>query len=347
MSEDIRYFIPPIEQTPQLVMRADQLGETRDWGHSTLKLDEAQKKFKGKGIKVAVLDTGCDMLHPDLEGQIITSKDFTGSRRGPQDANGHGTHCSGIIAAREDGKGLVGASPDVKLLIGKVLGDEGWGMSTWIANGIRWAAENGANVISMSLGGSAPDPYTQQAIKEVVKSGVIVIAAAGNEGPRDNTVGYPGGYEESLTVAAIDKNLNVANFSSRGKQVKVSAPGVGINSTYLGGRYAVLSGTSMATPYVSGCISLYLQSVLESGNKLPDYLEIQNLIKTTSIDLGVAGWDKATGYGLVNPLKLISLPVQPEPTDPTPPQPISDSIEISTEELLKKGIKNIKFSFVA
>lgn len=318
MNEPI-YRLPPEEMVPQQVLLAEQLAESRDWGHGPLAIAECQKISMGEGIRVAVLDTGCDLSHPDLSDRIEAWQNFSDSRTGPADIVGHGSHCAGIIAANLNQSGIVGVAPLARLLIGKVLGDNGSGNSSAIAAGIRWAIGQGAHVISMSLGGSQPDPQTAAAVREAVARGIFVVAAAGNEGPREGTVGYPGGQDEAVCVGAVDSNLNVARFSSRGQQLDVAAPGVEIRSCYPGGRYAVFSGTSMATPYVAGCIALLLGYLKKLNQRWPSPTELFRLLQRTSKDLDRPGLDTATGWGLIQPLELLKLakPVDP-PTPPTP-----------------------------
>jgi len=272
---------------------------------------------KGKGAVVAILDTGCDFDHRDLKGQIIASKDFTISRSGVSDVNGHGTHCAGVVAAAANGTGMIGVAPDAKLLIGKVLGDRGSGSSRGIAQGIDWAVDQGADVISMSLGGDGPDPDTAAAVKRANDKGVIVVAAAGNAGPgRGETIGFPGGYPTVICVGATDQNNKVASFSSWGKNLVVSAPGVNVQSCYPGDRFAVMSGTSMATPYVAGCAALYVSDCKARGVKATP-AEFAKSIAGTAKDIDPAGRDTATGWGLIQPGKMMGAGVVvPPPTSP-------------------------------
>ncbi|VTR93195.1 peptidase s8 : Subtilase family protein OS=Lyngbya aestuarii BL J GN=M595_2213 PE=3 SV=1: Peptidase_S8 [Gemmata massiliana] len=314
---DREWKLPPGELAPnQIVIQADA-GDVVDWGHATIGVSDAWKQTKGKGATVAVLDTGYDHSHRDLKNQVTASKDFTGSRSGDSDVNGHGTHCAGIIAAEENGVGVIGVAPQAKVLAGKVLGDNGSGLSTWIAAGIDWAVENGADVISMSLGSDAPDSRIEAAVKRALAKNVIVIAAAGNSGPREGSAGWPGSFEGVVCVAAVDSNQAVASFSSRGKNVQVAAPGVNVRSCYPGDRFATMSGTSMATPYVAGCAALFVSYCKARGIKWAP-ADFATAIAKTSKDLPPTGRDTASGFGLVQPAKL--LPAD-DPTVPNPPTP--------------------------
>src|SRR3990167_7997765 len=186
------YYTLPQYTVNSVAMSA---GQKIDWGLSLLGVPELWKITRGEGVRVAILDTGISPLHHDLAPAIELAQDFTGSRSGYSDVSGHGTHCAGTIAARDNDGGVVGIANQCSLLIGKVLGDDGSGASSWIAKGIRWAADNKADIISMSLGSPYPDPQMKAAIDYAVGKGVIVISAAGNEGPGDNTTGYPGGFQ--------------------------------------------------------------------------------------------------------------------------------------------------------
>jgi subtilisin len=280
-------------------------GQRPDWGHRLLDLSGCWRKHSctGKGVTVAVLDTGVDGSHPDLT--ISRGRDFTGSSRGWSDVQGHGTHCAGIIAARNNDLGVVGAAPDATLIAGKVLSDSGSGAIRWIAAGIHWAISEKADVISMSLGGGGHiAPVLQAALDAAIRSGAIVVVAAGNSGPYEGTVGSPGNYKPCVTVAAVDMKGNVARFSSRGGAVDIGAPGVRILSTYPNGRYTQLSGTSMATPYVAGIAALFVEKARKCG-VTPSQSLFEKLIKETALDRGAPGFDTSYGEGIVQPTSLL------------------------------------------
>jgi subtilisin family serine protease len=279
-----------------------------DWSLKELGIPELWKRTTGKGVKVAVLDTGCAILHPDLKNQIEDSADFTNSKVGPGDTNGHGTHCCGVIAAERNDVGVVGVAHNSKLLVGKVLNDYGVGSPESIAKGIMWAVEKKADVISMSFGAPVDDPKIRKAVKYAHGKGVILVAAAGNEGPGPQTVGYPGRYPEVISVAAVDFNRRIAKFSSRGSEVDIAAPGVDILSTYPPKNFAKLSGTSMAAPFVSGVIALKIAYERSKKTKTPPDLSHESIlkqIKETSFEAGQAGFDNDYGWGLINAHGLI------------------------------------------
>lgn len=293
-----------------LVSATITLSQSVDWGHGLIGVPNAWKASRGQGIRIAVLDTGIALNHPDLKDQIIAHKDFTG-KGSVDDGHGHGTHCAGIIAAIDNQLGVVGVAPEAKLIIGKVLADSGSGGDAGIAAGIEWAMESGAHLISMSLGSSFPSPAIHAAVKLAYKRGIHVIAAAGNEGPGEGTTGYPGGYPECISVGAIGADGRLTSFSSRGK-VDVAAPGANILSCLPSG-YGTMSGTSMACPYVAGAAALALASCLAASTALPTTEQFKAMIRGAAIDKGPKGKDTGFGWGIVNPTFLIGELAPPPP----------------------------------
>ncbi|MCG7523462.1 S8 family peptidase [Streptomyces sp. OfavH-34-F] len=238
--------------------------------------------YTGKGVKIAVLDTGADATHPDLKGQILAAKNFSASPD-TKDRFGHGTHVSSIAAgtgAKSGGK-YKGVAPDARLLEGKVLDDEGFGEDSGILAGMEWAVAQGADIVNLSLGGTDTpeiDPLEAAVDKLSADSGVLFTIAAGNEGDAAGTVGSPGSADAALTVGAVDDKDLLADFSSRGPRVgdgaikpDVTAPGVDITAAASPGSvideevgqspagYLTISGTSMATPHVAGAAALLKQ----------------------------------------------------------------------------------------
>lgn len=270
--------------------------ERINWGQYMLGIPDRWVQSEGEGIKVAVLDTGIDTDHPDLMDAVAGHKDFTGD--GIEDTNGHGTHCAGIIGARKNGVGFVGVAPKCTLLIGKVLDNSGSGSYEWIASGIDWAVQEGADIISMSLGGPGTEPTLHRAIHLALAEGRTVICAAGNEGSFGvNTIGYPGRYGSVITIAAHDPNGNPAGFSSRGGEIDFMAPGTDIWSTYKDGGFAELSGTSMATPFVAGMAALILSKHRQRQGSTPINTN-EDLRDHFLFMSSHPGWhDNASGYG--------------------------------------------------
>lgn len=238
--------------------------------------------FTGKGVTIAVLDTGTDSTHPDLKGQILAEKNFSAAKD-TKDRVGHGTHVASIAAGTgaKSGGTLKGVAPDAKLLSGKVLDDEGYGEDSGILAGMEWAVAQGADIVNLSLGGpDSPevDPLEAAVDKLSAEKGVLFAIAAGNEGDGAGTVGSPGSADAALTVGAVDDKDLLADFSSRGPRIgdgaikpDVTAPGVDTTAAIPPGSliarevgekpagYATISGTSMATPHVAGAAALLKQ----------------------------------------------------------------------------------------
>ena len=250
-----KYIINKILQPADVLkIEAQSANNDVNWAKRLVGIPQTWQKTQGEDVKVAVLDTGIDEKHPDLRNAIVAVKDFTGE--GVYDTNGHGTHCAGVIAARPVQTPFVGVAPKAKLLIAKVLGQRG-GDYEWIAKGIEWAVDQGADIISMSLGGPKSTDRLYRAVYSALAKEVVIVAAAGNSGSiHRNSIGYPGKYGGVITIAAHDEYGNPSGFSSRGGEISFTAPGTDIHSTFPGGKYAVLSGTSMATPSVAGMIAL-------------------------------------------------------------------------------------------
>jgi subtilisin len=285
------------------------LAETIDWGLAAYGVPEQWKATRGQNIRVAVLDTGVDERHPDLADAIDDARDFTASRHGPGDRQGHGTHVAGTIAARANELGVIGVAPLCRLLVGKVLGDYGSGTSDSVAAGIDWATDAGADILSMSLGSPEPAAEIHSAIRRAVAKGKFVICAAGNDG-RDQSVHYPARWDETVAVGAVDRNGLVARFSSRGPQVDICAPGADVLSTFPAGRYAKLSGTSMAAPFAAGVVALMLAKHRAHGGATPvsSHSQLLEHLARTARDAGPVGHDPAYGFGLIDPALVLEWP---------------------------------------
>ena len=228
------------------------------WGVARVNAPAAWATGQGAGVKVAVIDTGIDCTHPDLQCDFGSGVNIVDPSAAPMDDNEHGTHVAGTIAGRGRG-GPAGVAPQATLIPVKVLDGDGSGTLSDIVKGINWAARARVNVINMSLGGPTGSPALERAVKSALAAGVVVVCAAGNSGPAPDTVGFPGGYPGVIAVAASDAKDGVAKFSSRGDAVAFIAPGVDILSTVPGGKTAKLSGTSMASPHVAGLAALAVE----------------------------------------------------------------------------------------
>jgi len=266
------------------------------WGVD--RVDADLSNHTGAGVKVCVVDTGIDKDHPDLQANIVGGRNFVtkGATVDPtkwDDDNGHGTHVAGTIAAVDNTIGVVGVAPSASLLAAKVLNRQGSGYLSDVIAGIDYCVQNGAKVVSMSLGSSSDVQAFHDAVDAAYASGVLLVAAAGND--YGGAVSYPAAYDSVVAVSATDSADNPASFSNVGPEVELAAPGVSILSTYKGGGYATLSGTSMATPHVSGVAALAWEA-----NPLLTNAEVRALLQSTADDLGAVGKDNLFGYGLVD-----------------------------------------------
>ncbi|SDD98013.1 major intracellular serine protease [Bhargavaea beijingensis] len=289
---------------PHTVVQQEESVKEVPKGVELIQAPKIWDETKGKGIKVAVLDTGCDVNHPDLKERIIGGRNFTDDDKSNpeiyEDYNGHGTHVAGTIAAQENDAGVVGVAPEADLLIVKVLNRNGSGQYEWIIKGIHYAIDQGADIISMSLGGPVDVPELYKAVKAAVGENILVVCAAGNEGDGDDSTdefAYPGCYNEVISVGAINLERDPSEFTNSHNEVDCVAPGEEILSTHLNGKYATLSGTSMAAPHVSGALALIkVYATQQFGRKLSEPELYAQLIKRT-VPLGNS--PKLEGNGLV------------------------------------------------
>jgi len=232
------------------------------------------------------------------------------------DDNGHGTHCAGIVAAEDNGVGVVGVAPKANLYGVKVLNSEGRGYESDVIAGIDWSVRNGMQVISMSLGSDFGSISLEKACDNAYSSGVLLVAAAGNDGTppgKGDNVDYPGAYSSVIAVAATGSNDERARWSSTGPDVELAAPGVNIYSTIPGEKYGTKSGTSMACPHVAGAAALVMVTHPTWTN-----VEVRDRLQETADDLGATGFDTKYGYGLVDADEDASQP------DTTPPEQVTD-----------------------
>ncbi|HOL21994.1 MAG TPA: S8 family peptidase [bacterium] len=264
------------------------------WGIERIGANLVWNRTTGAGVKVAVLDTGIDLDHKDLAGNIKGNINCINPRKSGDDDNGHGTHVAGIIAGLDNQIGVVGAGPGIYLYAVKVLDRSGSGWLSDIIEGLEWCVNNGIQVVNLSLGSSSGNQSFHDAISRTYQAGVVIIAAAGNNGLSGGAVDYPAKYPETIAVSAVGQYTNgilyFANFSSYGPEVDLCAPGVDIKSTYNNGFYETMSGTSMATPHVSGVAALVLSV---KGPMTPD--ELKSWLKNTAENLGFNPYYQGAG----------------------------------------------------
>ncbi len=272
---------PPVNQPAEVI----------PWGIKAINADQVTDQ--GAGIKVGILDTGIDSGHPDLH--VADGVNLISPFKSYADDNGHGTHVAGTVAALDNDIGVIGVGPQIQLYALKALNSRGSGYLSDIIEGLQWAVEKQLDVVNMSLGTDSDSPVFREAIKEAAQAGLIMVAAAGNDG---EDVDYPAAYDKVMAVAAVDIGSKIAYFSSPGPQVDISAPGVAVLSTVRGGKYATYSGTSMAAPHVTGTVALIIKA--HGGDDWPklsydDALTI--IIGAVSEPLGD---ENHYGAGLVN-----------------------------------------------
>ena len=268
-----------------------------DWGIYKINAPTTWATTTGNGVKIAIIDTGISKKHPDLTVSGGINLVGTSSSKKWDDDNGHGTHVAGIIAARNNTIGVIGVAPDAELYAVKVLNSYGGGSISDVIEGIDWAVQNNMDIISMSLG---TDTYSQafaDASANAYNSSILLVAAAGNSGDGNistDDVQYPAKFDSVIAVSAIDSNNVAPAWSADGSEVELAAPGAGIYSTWLGGGYTAMSGTSMAAPFVSGTVALIIQNNVGISPN-----EVRAVMANSAIDLGVQGKDNVYGFGLV------------------------------------------------
>jgi subtilisin family serine protease len=262
----------------------------------------------GANIIIAIIDSGIDLDHPDFAcpNKLLPGGDFVNNDNNPQDDFGHGTHVAGIAAACTNNRvGVAGVAWAARLLPVKVLDHNGQGSYSNLAAGIYYAVNQGAQVINLSLGGTSDSDTMRRAVSHAVTRGRLVVAAAGNFGHQGNPVLYPAAYDEVVAVAATDSGDNRAGFSEYHPYVDVAAPGVNIYSTLPDNTYGWLSGTSMATAFVSG-----LAALLWSADGNLSATQVRTLIESKADDLGTPGKDVYFGYGRINAWRTLDARVR-------------------------------------
>lgn len=292
----------------------------QQWALDTVGARDAWDSTLGTGAVIAVVDTGVDSTHEDLAGMVDPGYDFVANDSDPRDEHGHGTHVSGIAAAIADNaRGIAGIAPRAHIMPVRVLDSGGSGTMSNVSRGIVYAVDHGADVINLSLAGSSSTTMLRDAVNYAQSHGVLLACAAGNEGR--TRLDYPAALSACTAVGATTSADTRASFSNRGTGLDLVAPGVGILSSVPGNRYESWSGTSMATPMVSGLAALLFARGLDRGHVL-------QTMQDTATDLGSRGYDTTYGYGRIDAAAALAStggtppPPPPDPTpDPTPPPP--------------------------
>ncbi|MEU1538547.1 type VII secretion-associated serine protease mycosin [Actinacidiphila glaucinigra] len=310
---------------PVVPAHADAVRDA-DWALDALHAQEAWQRTKGKGVTVAVLDTGVDGTHPDLSGQVLEGKDMVGfgARRGDIAWARHGTGMAGIIAGHGHGPGgsdgVLGIAPEARILPVRVILEDKdpqrkkarTTRGSALADGIRWAADHGADVINLSLGDDSstahPEAQEDDAVQYALRKGVVVVASAGNGGEQGNRASYPAAYPGVIAVAAVDRYGSRAAFSTRRWYATVAAPGVDVVIADPNRRYYEGWGTSTASAYVSGAAAL-----VRSAYPRLSPAQVKRLLEDTARSSPAGGRDDAVGHGLVDPAAALKAAAKAEP----------------------------------
>ena len=294
---------PPVFLPPDFVsdvMTFSKPGEL--WHLPKATFEPIWRRVTGKGIVAAVLDTGCNPH--DLLPEPVHAESFVQGQNW-KDGNGHGTHCAGTVLGRDG----IGVAPGASLMVGKVLSNGGSGSSDGIAKGIRWAADKGADVISMSLGSSSPYEPTREALKYAWSKGAITVSAAGNSGftGRQNTIGYPARYLDGLSIGAYRQDGQRASFSSGGRELDICCPGQDVISCSTTNGYRSMSGTSMATPFAAGLFCLIIELMRREGNAAFTGVDaVREFLKLYTQDKGDPGFDPFWGLGIPKTSEIVA-----------------------------------------
>lgn len=273
-----------------------------DWAVESYGIPALWKQTHGAGVRVAVVDSGI-APHTALKDVVVDYRNFSSDSE-VYDSLGHGTHVAGVIGAKSGA--AKGIAPGVQLVSMKVLGHSGMGSNDSVAKAVLHSIEAKCDIVCMSLGSPKPSAIVHEAIRKASDAGVIIVCAAGNDG---GAVNYPAAFQETIGVGAVDKAGNVCEFSSRGKEITVAAPGQDITSTWLADGYATISGTSMAAPFVAGVLSLYVSAAKADHRKI-DHKSACKALSETCRDVGVPGKDSEYGWGLVDPHRLLNFSAQ-------------------------------------
>jgi hypothetical protein len=277
-----------------------KLPEMLPWGIQKIYADLVWEVTTGSMIRVAILDTGIDLDHPDLwmnvKGGINTIK----PHKSADDDSGHGTHLAGTVAAIDNDFGVIGVGPEIHLYAVKVLDKKGIGWLSDLIDALDWCIDNQVQVINMSFGSLEGNQSFHDAIIRAYQAGITMVASAGNNGEDSGVIEYPAFYPETIAVSAVDQADGFASFSSYGPQIDLTAPGVDILSTYRNAFYEIMSGTSMSAAHVTGTVALILTTSPKWGydldnDRMWDPDEIRKRLTDTAENLGLHPHQQGAG----------------------------------------------------
>ena len=301
-SDSIAQGLQVVSVEPDSLVHAVASPTTNDpwrpsqWALNQFNFESLWSNSNGSGVCVAVVDSGIAVSHIDLAGKVAASADWSGE--GVTSYGDHATHVAGIIAATpNNGLGTVGAAPGVTLLNAKALtAVAGTGTTTGVAQAITWAVDNGAEVINISIGGSAGSSALLSAVNYAQSNDVVLVASGGNEGLTGSSPSWPAAYDWPIATASITDTGALSAFSTRASYIDVAAPGSSILSTITLNRFAYMSGTSMAAPHVTA-----LAALARAAHPTESAAQIRSRIMASSTDAGSVGWDSSFGWGVINP----------------------------------------------
>lgn len=282
-----KIHLPPYQV--KKVEMTSLLEELSNWAFRSFRIKELWKHTKGDKVRVAVLDTGCN--HKDIKVKKFVN--FTDDE--DEDKCGHGTWVAGCVRATG---GFLGIAPECELYVAKILANDGTGNWDWLRKGLEWALEEECEIVNISAGGDYTGKTIQPVLKKMANKGIIVVCAGGNE---SNLLIFPANDENTLAVGAVDKSWQKAKFSNFGPRLVVMAPGVELLGCWLDNGYAKVSGTSMASPVISGILTL------EQMKHDLNLTEAIVRLLWTSKDIGNPGWEPDTGWGIVEPHKFLQV----------------------------------------
>ncbi len=294
----------------------------QQWALPIIQAFDAWHITTGGEVVIAILDTGVSITHPDLEGKVLPGYNAIQNNSHVEDDNGHGTAVAGLIAASTNNQqGIAGMCWGCRILPVKVLNARGGGDDASVSRGVRWAVDNGAQIINMSLGGSRESQTLREAIAYAFQQGVLIVASSGNDRHNGNPINYPAAYPEVIAVGATGTSDTIAGFSNTGDYIMIAAPGVNLWTTTLDGGYGAPNGTSFASSYVAGTAALVF--TLRPDLRHEDVICI---LQASADDKGPPGKDPEYGWGRLNAFRAVQMAqtyqhcplYEPAPVEPSP-----------------------------
>lgn len=299
----------------------DQIGVDAAW---------AATPSGGKPIIVAIVDTGIDLNHPDLQANLISGINLIEEGEPPQDDFGHGTNVAGVVGAVvNNDTGIAGIARNVKLMPIKALASDGYGDEKHLGEGIRYAIDHGANIVVLSLGLNKQTAYMEEIVRYAEQQNVLLVAAVGNEG---NAIKYPAGFQTVLAVGGVGLNKEIEYSSNVGPEIDLVAPWT-VYTTALGGHYEYNEGSSMAAPQVAGTAALLWTKYPELSVS-----QIRNILKQSAEDLHTPGWDSSTGYGLLRADRALTMSLKDDPFEPN--DTIEQAKPLSTDTTIQASFSS-------